>query len=178
MLPHFANELLGLMPETTFQTKPWRARARRMVLFLCTGGLVAALFVFGCRSGSDESGKEAASIYEQNTEVLLSIGVERGEDLPGSFDGLTIEVPGYDPWQTNLVYGGDTKAFGHFPVGEPRSFTIYPEGRDGTAIEVPFTMKKTMMSGTAQAKTYVTIHSDSIVAEGPAIPEGNATYAW
>lgn len=157
---------------------PSRCIRTRRILVLCAGGLIAALFIFGCRWESDDSEEEADSIFEQNTEVLLNIGIERGENLPDSFERLVIEVPGYAPWQANLKDGTTTKAFGHFPVGEPQSFTIYPEGRDGAAIEVPFTMKKTMMSGTAQAKTYVTVHNDSIVAEGPAIPDGREAFAW
>lgn len=150
---------------------------RRAALALLATGLIAALFVFGCQS--DESEEEAASPLAENAEVLLNIGVERGEDLPsGAFEDLEIEVPGREIWQPDLAHGGDSRAFGQFPVEETHSFIIYPEGRDGAAIEVPFTMKETMISGTAQSKTYVTLHGDSIVVRGPAISEEREVFSW
>lgn len=167
------------MPQTTVaQVVPRHRRIRRVILCLLSAGLIAVFFVFGCRSDTDESEERANTIYEANTEVLLNIGVERGEDLGDAVDGITIEVPGYDTWEANLAYGGDTRAFGDFPVGETRSFTVYPEGTSGTAIEVPFTMKGTMTSGTASSKTYVTVHNDSIVVRGPAIPGEREAFAW
>lgn len=161
---------------TTLRAQPRRASARRIILLLLAGGLVAALFAFGCQSESGDSEEEA--FHEGNTEVLLNIGVRRSDDLPDSLERPVIDVPGYDQWEASLRYGGTSKAFGDFSVGETHSFTVYPQGRGGPAIEVPFTMKKTMMSGTAQAKTWVTVYSDSIVAEGPAISEERASFAW
>lgn len=167
------------MPHTTVaRAGPHRAHVRRTVLVLLCIGLLVFLFVVGCSSDTDEAGEPTEAIYETNTEVLLNIGVERGENLGDAVDGITIEVPDSDPWQANLTYGGATRAFGDFPVDETHAFTIYPEGTSNTALEVPFTMKRTMVSGTASSKTYVTVHPDSIVVRGPAIPGERASYAW
>lgn len=125
----------------------------------------------GCGYESRETpGEETLEASDKH--VLLNIGITDRTDRRPPSSQWSLKVPGHDLWQPDLSYGGESKDFGTFPVGEDHEMYVYPSGPDGPRLEVPFTMKSDMMSGLASSKTYIEIRDDRIIITTPAVQNG------
>jgi hypothetical protein len=104
--------------------------------------------------------------------VLLNVGfVDQTGDRPPSKQFL-IETPNSTHWQPDALEGSHTtRAFEKYPVRESQKLLLYPKGKGGVCLAVPFTMKPDMSSVLASSRTNIAVHDDSIVVTGPAVPE-------
>ncbi len=144
------------------------------------GGLVAAavaLAACGDRGTELETRPSAAATPPPAaTEILLEITVtDDTVRLPPGPD-TEIWIRGSGSWFPDLRFGGDLKGFARFPVGEEHAFFIYPDGRDGREIRVPFQMTAGMISGSVRDRTHVEIYDDRVVVLGTAIPDFEQTF--
>jgi len=163
------------MPATTTQRS---ATSSSLLVTIAFGLSLAALSLgpLSCGTESDEvSEQNTAQGTEGDTDrtILLNIGIEdETENRPFS-DAFLIETPNGARWTPGALDGGGaTRAFEKHPVGETRTLRLYPEGEGRKALEVPITMKSDMSSALASSRTDIFVYDDSIVVEGPAIPDG------
>lgn len=163
---------------STTTRRPPTASILATSLFLL--GLAAFVIVpVSCNPEPDETSKNETTQIEGNPDrsILLNIGIEdETEERPLS-DAFLLETPSGTRWTPGLQEGRwTTKAFEKHPVGETRTLRIYPEGKDGPALEVPITMKSDMSSALASSRTAVVVYDDSIVVSGPAVPDERMTF--
>lgn len=110
---------------------------------------------------------------EAATRVLLDVAVSDLTERRSP--DVEIWVRGHGSWYPDLEFGGDVTHLGSFPVGEPDEFFVYPDGRDGKEVGVPFEMKADMISGSDRDRTHVEIHDKSVVVWGTAIRDFEIT---
>lgn len=164
------------MPATATERSSTRSL---LIPFLLVFGVVAiAIGPVGC-GGDEVSEKPAADQADEATHrpVLLNLGVEdhtQQESFPSQF---LVVTPGDSQWRPEPLPGGFvTKAFKKYPVGEPQKLYLYPEGKEGPRLSVPFTMKPDMNSVLATSRTNFAVYDDSIVVSGPAVPDEKIVY--
>ncbi|MFO8099359.1 MAG: hypothetical protein R6T83_07010 [Salinibacter sp.] len=162
------------MPATTTQ-RSTTATSPLVTAALCLALAAFSLAPVSCGTESDDpSGEETSQAEEadSNRAILLNIGIEdETSDRPLS-DAFVIEPPSGERWAPGVLDGGGaTKAFEKHPIGETRTLRLYPEGKDGHALEVPITMKPAMSSALASSRTDIFVYDDSIVVSGPAVPD-------
>ncbi len=161
--------------------------------------LLALVLLFAACGGGDSDGAELERLRAENAQLgaelaasppatatptttvtaalpasaLVLLDVFVSDDTTSNPPGTRMEiwVRGYGSWFPNLRFGGERTQLGKFPVGETheRDFYIYPDGRDGTEIRVPFTMKAEMISGSDKARTVVSIEDAVVRVWGEAI---------
>ena len=92
---------------------------------------------------------------------------------PGKLGKVEIWARGHGSWYPDMRYGGDARLLGEFVVGNTheRDFCIYPDGRDGTEIYVPFTMTSDMISGSDRDLVQVIISDRSVRVTGTSITD-------
>lgn len=162
------------MPTTTTERS---ASQSTLVTVVLVFGLVAlSIGPLSCGTETDNASSEEASQATgggADRAVLLNIGVEdETEERPLS-DQFLLETPEGTQWTPGDLEGaGATKAFEEYSVGETRTLSLYPEGEEGPRLEVPITMRSDMSSALASSRTNVFVYDDSIVVEGPAVPDG------
>jgi hypothetical protein len=162
------------MPATTTQ-RTWTPSS---LLATVAFGLALAAFSLAplsCGTESDEASEaETAEAVEGDTDrtILLNVGIEDETENRPLPDAFLIETPSGQRWSPDVLDGGGaTRAFEKHPVGETRTLRLYPEGKDGHALEVPITMKSTMSSALASSRTDIFVYDDSLVVSGPAVPD-------
>jgi len=162
------------MPTTTTQRPPSRSALVSIALVLGFVGLWIG--PIGCGGDSDEATPDPAAETVDRS-VLLNVGIIDETETRPVPEQFTIESPGGERWRPDLSEVGlVTNDFDSFPVGERHEFYIYPMGDEGAPLAVPFTMQPDMSSALASSRTNIMIHDDSIVVEGPAIPDGKQTF--
>ena len=167
--------MLEVMTEHTpvKEKSPPPTRQRSAVTLSVLAALVALgmglpVFIGGCEAGEDET---AASTEASSKRVLLNITVEDATQQRPA-DRFVLTVPGDSAsWAPDLSWGSTSRAFGEYQVGRKHVFYVHPDSASGPQIEVPFEMQPDMISGVAASKLHVTVYDDSVVAEGPAIPD-------
>lgn len=99
---------------------------QRLLFFL----FFAALALMGCGGEAPSPSPEASSgDAEGGGERLLNIGVDDETSEGASPDSLFLRAPDRGFWHADLSYGGTSDAFGYYPVEEPDTFYVYPQGR-------------------------------------------------
>ena len=96
----------------------------------------------------------AVAVFDDTTDRPLTPDVE-------------LWVRGRGSWFPDLVGGGDRAELGAFPVGTPETLFVYPDGRDGAEIAVPFRMTAAMVSGSVRDQVTVTIADTTVTVAGP-----------
>ena len=89
----------------------------------------------------------------------------------GKLDKVEIWVRNHGSWRSDLRHGGDVRTLGEFEVGKTyeADFYIYPDGRDGAEIRVPFRMTADMISGSDRDTVLVDILDHSVRVTGTAV---------
>lgn len=87
-----------------------------------------------------------------------------------------VVVEGIESWTPDLEFFADVRSFGTFEIGEPGALLVYPDGNDGSEIEVDFVMTKDMISGSDMAMTHVEIYDSEVLVWGMAIPGIEQTF--
>lgn len=117
---------------------------------------------------ASHAGKEDKKILE------VVVWDDTSKNPPG--DRMEVWVKGHGSWFPNVENGSDKKALGSFPVGEPNEFYLYPDGRDGAEIKIPFTMTREMISGSVMPQTIINIYDSKVEVVGQAIPDRTKEY--
>lgn len=154
--------------------------------------LVLALVVVACGEGADGAVEttsppepttttEAETVSEEPEEeqpeeapsasgpVVLDVAVWDDTNTNPPDGRMEIWVRGHGSWFPDQTFGGDSNLLGEFPIGEPGEFYIYPDGRDGVEIRVPFRMTAEMISGSDRDRTQVSIEDSTVTVFGTAI---------
>lgn len=66
---------------------------------------------------------------------------------------------------------------GPFPVAEPASFFIYPQGRDSTEIEVSVEISEDVIPGSTRDTIFITVFDDEVEISGTSIPGGEVRFS-
>jgi len=124
-------------------------RHKRSVLVTAVLISLGALWIspMGCGSGTDRTAPHETSSQSKTSEsttdrsILLNLGL-----LNRTCDRLSeqflVETPRAEHWRPRTLEGGlKTKAFEKYPVGESNMLYLYPKGKEGPRLAVPFTMK-------------------------------------
>lgn len=104
---------------------------------------------------------------ENSTLKLLDVIV--WDDTKSNPPDVEVWVEGHGSWFPDLTFGGDGRLVGEFPVGVAAEFLVYPDGRAGTEIRVPFMMTEEIISGSDRDKVSVAIEDDKVVVFGTPI---------
>lgn len=99
--------------------------------------------------------------------------------LPASGQGddhVEVWVVGHGSWFPDLGQGPDSENLGNFAIGEENEFFIYPDGRNGTEIRVPFKMHEEMTSGSVRDQASVVISDDAVTVTFTALEGTEKVY--
>lgn len=120
-----------------------------------------------CDSPND-SNVDSGSDNETAEPVSLRMAV-RDETSNGVPEDFEVWIRGTGSW----FFAQDTleEDAGPFPVGEPTSFFVYPQGRDSTEIEVNVLVSDEVTSKSVRDMITITVFDDEIEVSGTSIPE-------
>ena len=106
---------------------------------------------------------------EPENATLKLLDVIVWDDTVSNPPDVEVWVEGHGNWFPELTFGGDGRPLGEFPVGVAAEFLVYPDGRGGTEIRVPFLMTEEVISGSDRDKVSVAIEDDKVVVFGTPI---------
>lgn len=157
---------------------PWWGAIGIVGVFVALASLVTVLI--GGAATDDGTGPGSTTSRASDAApngIALDIAVfdDTVRRPPG--DRFEIWARGHGSWFPDVRFGGDVAVLGPFPVGQDATFAVYPDGREGREILVPFRMTGSMISGSDRDRTQVEIHDEEIVVRGAAIPGGPLTFA-
>lgn len=126
-------------------------------------------------AASDSSTTSVATNGEPG-EVELELTVFDWTETNAPGGDAFVVVEGIESWTPDLEFFADVRSFGTFEIGEPGALLVYPDGNDGSEIEVDFVMTKDMISGSDMAMTHVEIYDSEVLVWGMAIPGIEQTF--
>lgn len=152
-------------------------RSRIALGALAVGLAIVGMGVFsGCGSEPDRpASAERVELGEKSIRLHIGVSDHTGRRPPS--DRFAIRTPDVDHWRPRFEFGRAERQFNAYPIGEDYEVYIYPRGENGPRYRLPFTMKPDMISGMPGSKTRLEIYDDSIVAVGPAVPDGQIAFA-
>lgn len=105
-----------------------------------------------------------------STGTLRVLEIAVWDDTVNNSTGATeVWVDGYGSWFPDLTYGADSRELGEFQVGVEADFLVYPDGRGGTEIRVPFLMTEEIISGSDRDMISVSIEDEKVGVFGTPI---------
>lgn len=139
--------------------------------------VLAALLitVCGCGNADGPAGSRGANTSAdaqhqlQTNQVVVRVGVFDDTEKNPLHDKAEIWLRGHGSWwiKPEAEFGGTTKTLGRRKVGQEDNIYIYPDGRDGREVAVPFLMTSEMNpGGSVRDSIIITISDDEVVVVG------------
>jgi len=91
-------------------------------------------------------------------------------------DKIEIWIKGVGSWYPDISQGADQKIIKSFPVNQPESLFIYPDGRGGNEIKVIFIPTSDMISESDRDAIIIQVFDDQIIIISNAIEGREAIF--
>ena len=150
---------------------------------------VAMFALSACAGSVEEEASPAAIVEEVEPEPEAEVAPEP-EDLDeailrvsivddtssGLHEEFEVWIRGTGSWFYS-TRGSLIEEAGPFPVAEPASFFIYPQGRDSTEIEVDVLLPSDVIPGSPQHMISISVTDTEVEVTGTSIPDFEAVYS-
>jgi len=117
---------------------------------------------------------EVAPEPEDLDEAILRVFIV-DDTSSGLHEEFEVWIRGTGSW-FYATRGREIEEAGPFPVAEPTSFFIYPQGRDSTEIEVDVLLRSDVIPGSVQHQILITVTDTDVEVRGTSIPDFEAVY--
>ncbi len=152
-----------------------------LILQSCAGGNGSTDSDFESNSAevapepAPETEVEVAPEPEDLDEAILRVFIV-DDTSSGLHEEFEVWIRGTGSWFYS-TRGSLIEEAGPFPVAEPASFFIYPQGRDSTEIEVDVLLPLDVIPGSPQHMISISVTDTEVQVTGTSIPDFEAVYS-
>ena len=132
--------------------------------------ILSTVILLGCSTPPEQPSTSPPAQPAAPSEVAVRVSV---------FDDTTSRPPGprteawlrgFGSWFVDMRFGGDVNVLGRKPIDVDQELFVYPDGRDGTEIRIPFRMTRDICpDGCARDTIMVDIYDDRVEVTATAL---------